>query len=704
MKNSSNEWVEYYRHQCPHGWDTGPDDGVFFQQLTYHLRRAQFFDELYTLLLDSPAWMEVKYRVTGSDKSYREDLDLALSDFTDPLDPKHLLLLVRLWAARSVIQTRIAQFSDLDLRTLVWLNRQQQALDITYLRRSPEQKVKSLLAVYIASCEQGKSVDFLDTLKSMTHALINPDESAEIERKIAVAEGGNPATARTTEGPYLYQSNSLKLFEMMGRSPAPFMREAHDSTLSFEVRLEAARAIEALVFRRDALQVIAEDMARQGDLRAQAILDEAFVLNAHRVADTYYSSTVRTLVDLLSQLRRFSQAHELIEQSQHEAKDEFTWCRLAVSYTRAGHIEEALWIIGNLELPEHWARGLIAVGRRLADVNDPRTESVFDLAFRFAKTIESFILPPHIDPRSYLLQDLVVVLVQFHRLDRAVEVVQYIEQSSRYIDALCTIAVAMGKSGDPRTPTILNWAKEAVSEEHRRYSSENPDTDWRAVALCRIGQAMTDLQMPESDDFFDKALARVKTQGWSANVTRNVIAEFVAKTGNFDKARAIAHQIEIDTIQAFALSDIARIAVLSHHANARSLFNESIAIAQIIPSVPNRAQAFQGIVENLQDAGYIEEAMQMIPQMCYLEDRRHLAYKRIANEIVRHGNIVRAFLLRDIATSGDLLETLCEWSPHLEAIQPGISLDILSETLRILAWEDPIWLDLIPYFSHDSLF
>jgi WD40 repeat protein len=55
--------VESYRQRCSSGWASGPNDGYFFERLTYHLNQAGMQAELNRLLMDF-AWMQAKLKVT----------------------------------------------------------------------------------------------------------------------------------------------------------------------------------------------------------------------------------------------------------------------------------------------------------------------------------------------------------------------------------------------------------------------------------------------------------------------------------------------------------------------------------------------------------------------------------------------------------------------------------------------------------------
>ena len=74
-------------------------DGYTLNHLAVHLHQAGLRDRLYRLLIGNKGWMTAKFIRLGSDAPYAADLDLALGDFSDPIDPANLVTLVQLTAA-----------------------------------------------------------------------------------------------------------------------------------------------------------------------------------------------------------------------------------------------------------------------------------------------------------------------------------------------------------------------------------------------------------------------------------------------------------------------------------------------------------------------------------------------------------------------------------------------------------------------------
>ncbi len=146
--------------------DWSQKDDYAFLHLTYHFQNANSKEELYTLLTDSPKWMEAKSKRFG-DIAYVEDLELAINgedkngkkNFDDPIeDSNQLRTLVKLHTARQVVNQRV---KIPNLKTLVWLDRKVEALSQTRQKKSLEKKFNDLLTIHYVLLEKNQFDDEL---------------------------------------------------------------------------------------------------------------------------------------------------------------------------------------------------------------------------------------------------------------------------------------------------------------------------------------------------------------------------------------------------------------------------------------------------------------------------------------------------------------------------------------------------------------
>ncbi|WP_341525211.1 NB-ARC domain-containing protein [Nostoc sp. UHCC 0302] len=143
-----NRFVNSYSSLCSNGWHTGPNDGYFFENLAYHLHKSGRKEELYKLLTKSPDWMKTKYIACTGDAAYIADLELAIEDFNNPLKSNQLLTLIQLYTARQAINNKVTNYNNDDLSTLVWLDREAEALSYARLRADAKDKFDGLVTIY----------------------------------------------------------------------------------------------------------------------------------------------------------------------------------------------------------------------------------------------------------------------------------------------------------------------------------------------------------------------------------------------------------------------------------------------------------------------------------------------------------------------------------------------------------------------------
>lgn len=143
--------LESYRAQAPAGWVQVPDDGYIHQHLAHHLAKARRYGELYALLSESPAWMEAKYRSTGSHQSLVQDVEIALRGDPDPL---HVL---GLGAVRCNAYHSTVSYGDAELALLVALGRIQEARNAARLRPSVGQRISGGLAIHHEAFRRGSA-------------------------------------------------------------------------------------------------------------------------------------------------------------------------------------------------------------------------------------------------------------------------------------------------------------------------------------------------------------------------------------------------------------------------------------------------------------------------------------------------------------------------------------------------------------------
>jgi APAF-1 helical domain len=99
-KQQHNLIIQHYKKNSQ--WeeiDWTKADKYGLLHLAKHLDAAGREEELYTLLTETLNWVEAKFTVLSSNAPYIDDLELAISKFSDPLEPNELRILVKLYTA-----------------------------------------------------------------------------------------------------------------------------------------------------------------------------------------------------------------------------------------------------------------------------------------------------------------------------------------------------------------------------------------------------------------------------------------------------------------------------------------------------------------------------------------------------------------------------------------------------------------------------
>jgi len=240
------------------GWHTGPKDGYYFEHLAYHLLHARHYDELYTLLTDSPKWMEAKFIACSGDTAFVSDLDLAISQYADPLIPSQLVKLASLYAARQIINHRTKSYSDRDLRTLALLGHEAEALAYAYLREQFTERADGVLAIQSGIQQSGRThPQLLDELIDLVDRIPEPIAKAIRLRKLAsiLAEiADDRATSTFTQALATVCSISTHWLAIAGRLTeytelASAMRQHNDprSNLVLDEAIQIVRSTPASV-------------------------------------------------------------------------------------------------------------------------------------------------------------------------------------------------------------------------------------------------------------------------------------------------------------------------------------------------------------------------------------------------------------------------------------------------------------------------
>ncbi|MBX3081676.1 MAG: DUF4062 domain-containing protein [Anaerolineae bacterium] len=607
----------YAETKTGEGWHTAPHDGYLYTHLAYHLHEVGWKEELYQLLTDSPAWMEAKYLACVGDRAYVDDLELAISDFHDPLTADQVLMLTKLCTARQVVNARVSSYKDIDLKTLVWMGRTQEAETHARLRQDAKERVEGVMAIYRAQRERkAADIRLLDQALYYARTIEDASSRADALRDIAaaLAQAGSIdkalTTARTIENVYS-RADALRAIA------AALATAGQPAQATFDKALTTARTIEYAYSRTHALRDIAAALANAGQ-PAQATFDEAL-------------TTART-----------------IENADYSGYRAALLREIAVALANAGYTDKALTTARTIEDVSARAAALRAIAAALATARQP-AQATFDEALATARTIENA------DYRASVLRDIATDLATAGRTDEALMAARMIENVDFRTHALCVIAVALANAGQPPQATF----DEALATARTIATTSNRAAALREIAAAlatagRTDEALTTARTIENVYFRAAALRDIAT----ALATNGQPAQ-----ATFDEALTTARTIENAYSRTDTLRDIAA-ALATAGQSAQAVFDEALTTARTVESAYSRANALRDIAAALATAGRTDEAL-TTARTIGANDYRAIALRAIATALAATGRTEeamatartiedassRAAALRDIATA-----------------------------------------------------
>jgi tetratricopeptide (TPR) repeat protein len=609
-----NQLLSAYAKQCPNGWHTGTNDGYFFEHLAYHLKESERKEELYSLLTESPDWMEAKFIACTGDAAYVADLELAISDFTDPLAPNQLLTLTQLHTARQAVNHRVSCYNDNDLKTLVWLDREAEALSYARLRSDAKKRFDGLLTIYKTLQAKGKSQpELLNEAWEITK--IVDDTAIEASRIEAFCD----------------------------LIPALIEAGLNDeaNTVFQEARRVVARKDVSELYTLETHSKLAIALVRAG--REQEA--EPFLIHAEELAkninyDFFTARALNTLVVGLIQAKRFTEAKKIVLTSEHIFDRTRGLINLAQALAQAEHFKEADQVLKTI-----------------------KAEAIKDRSSNQISLI-------------YVLTDIATVLAQ---TGQAGDKLKAGEAFAEAIELSWNIDMGMD---------ISWWQVEWLS--------------YVAAAMAKTGHKV------KADEVFAeiKELAKEIKEDIYCSEALEAWAQALKKADRFNdvneiitKAWEIAQEIKSSQEKAKILIRLSSVSTQAEH------FKEAEKVAQTIKSFWDRTEALNNLAEALAEAGYEEKATAIFEEVVQLV--RAIRNTRLLNEaessvlgdvLVKAGYFAQALTTLSLQELDQFFCILREWITDFRKVEPGISLAILREVLRIGSWVCPNWREIYEVF------
>ncbi len=312
--------IDYYKKDSQFweevDWTNADKYGLL--HLPKHLDTTERQEELYTLLTGSPKWMESKFKLFFRDTEYVNDLELAINKFSDPLESNQLLTLIKLYTARQVVHQRSSNYEDIDLKTLVLLGRETEALAYARLRKNFNSRFTALIAIFNALEEKSQysstvldAIDVLNEAKEVAKLINKVSLEAEtlLDFATALLKASNFTEAEKLADEIKNTFVKIKVL----RKLAVALHQAgysQDAIAVFEKVKELIDTIEEDWAKAEALSELAVGLSTVGDVREASI----FFSKAKEVTDAITDNWIKT-EELIGLAVALAEAKEVNEAS-----------------------------------------------------------------------------------------------------------------------------------------------------------------------------------------------------------------------------------------------------------------------------------------------------------------------------------------------------------------------------------------------------
>ena len=551
-----NRLLAAYSKYCLHGWHTGINDGYFFHNLAYHLKESGRKDELYRLLTQSPDWMEAKYIACIGDAAYVSDLQLAINDFTDPLTADELLILVQLHTARQLVNQRVSLYNNDDLITLVWLDRESEALNHARLRLDIEERFYGLVTIYKSLYEKktpkpeildeiweiGKLIDGLSKLEAFCD-LSNLISNLEIDSKTS--------TAILSETFQLFKSENYLL---------NFCQDKWN-TIKFIQILSKFALLLIAIGKQELSEIIFVKVAA-----ATKILVES--------ENFYNNKPFISIIINIAEANRFNEAYGISNITQESWVKIEALSNLAKILITKGMQAEAKLYLAEAQKIVPLLNGSMRAKQALVEIVSA-TAHIGDIK----KAQEFLLMIGDNGLYIYALMELSIALARFGNFLKAEEFIQQIEDrgikdsEDREIrkNALSVLASELAKSGSQEKATLLlrDITQKILPMEENDYVLESSLAGVTKVLAQSnfLNEARKVIQFMDKDDI---PLSK-------AGYALNLLVKSLIKNGDLKQAEEVAREITDDYFYSCSLKDLG-IALYDRGNNidAKNLMNEAL--------------------------------------------------------------------------------------------------------------------------------
>jgi tetratricopeptide (TPR) repeat protein len=568
--------------------------------------------------------MEAKFIACTGDAAYVADLELAISDFADPLEPNQLLRLIQLHTARRVVNQRVSCYEDIHLETLVWLGCEAEALNYAHLRSNAAEKFTSLLTIYNALREKGQLKNSVleeawKAARDIRHDLIRAKVLSILAFTFAQAACQEQASIVFAEVRKIVQKVKDELRAVQEADPVSVNSNLADILATFAMSLaqaeyqDEARTVfaEARNLTRNiginwwrvlSLIAIANSLAitKFKNEAYTAFLEAQYIAKKIDFGDIWMKSE---LVKTLVKMKRFPEARRMaVAISIKEPRAEVL-TELATALIQEKRFDEVEEVAQLIDIP--WMQ--IAV---LSQFSTALAHAGYEVKARIAIT-------------------------------QARNIIQTIKDNQIKAKAISYLAKALAQEG------CKEEAKEIFYEARNiLHQIENKKEQVNLLKQLGLTLSLADYKS-EAKIFFNKAKYVLKfiEDNEHPEIDLSGIGDALAQAGFFPEVMEIFEVIQEPDLQVGVIIDLATaLANTGEEKKAITAFADAEILSQAIEDNFQQAWQLNDLAAALIEAGYKDKAMVIL-------EKAEVAVKKVESQASQH--LVLSELIKNLAEAGN---------------------------------------------------
>jgi serine protease Do len=419
---------------------------------------------------------------------------------------------------------------------------------------------------------------------------------------------------------------------LSGDSFGPFALAAAQADLDkiYKEAIQTPRAGEDEFIR--ALIRIAQSMAKAGQTdRVLATFNMALQFS-QKISDKDLQSWAMTEIAIgLARVGQFDKALQVAERiwiPPQFDRQSYAYAEIAIAMARAGQYDQALQVTKKTSDASLRSYGLSSIVEAMAEAGEreralnisdqalplaksikdekERSSALAEVAIAMAKTgqfdkalqIAKDVSDKYLARNSYALSGIIKEMAKVGQFDRAQQIAKGIKDGKFRASALVGIVEGMAKAGQ----------FDKAIEVSQLIKDGDKAIQKRSLGLSCIAAAMAKAEQPDRAEQ-TYSLALQAAQGIKNETIREatlwVIAQDIAKTGQFDKALQVAQGIKGNTSASYAYSGIAQAMAMAGQ------FDQALQIAQKVSDAGITSNALSEVATAMANAGQFDASLKV---------------------------------------------------------------------------------------------